>query len=92
MASFNTESFPDSLAIVKEENMAIGSIDDVQVRTASLLCSLGNAPLLRPSKPLAVSCRSFTSKPCRCKSSQGESLTKKAVAHLQSLLLRLPPA
>ena len=36
MASFNTPSFPDSLAIVKEESMTIGSIDDIQVGSDSI--------------------------------------------------------
>jgi DNA damage-binding protein 1 len=39
MASFNTVSFPDSLAIVKEETLTIGSIDSIQklhVRTVPL--------------------------------------------------------
>lgn len=31
MASFNTASFPDSLAIVKEETLTIGTIDEIQV-------------------------------------------------------------
>ena len=31
MASFNTSSFPDSLAIAKEETLTIGSIDEIQV-------------------------------------------------------------
>ena len=33
MASFNTSSFPDSLAIAKEETLTIGSIDEIQVGT-----------------------------------------------------------
>lgn len=39
MASFNTSSFPDCLAIAKEESMTIGSIDEIQklhIRTVPL--------------------------------------------------------
>ncbi len=31
LASFDTLSFPDSLAIAKEESLTIGSIDEIQV-------------------------------------------------------------
>lgn len=30
MSSFNSASFPDSLALAKEASMAIGSIDEIQ--------------------------------------------------------------
>jgi hypothetical protein len=43
MSSFNATSFPDSLAIVKEMSMTIGSIDDIQVRR--IVCDI-NFPSL----------------------------------------------
>ncbi len=36
MASFNTASFPDSLAIAKEETLTIGNIDEIQVAAPCL--------------------------------------------------------